>query len=85
MSQFSTDFHHNIKKAIISLYDRDQRLKINGENFWIIEKDISERLKKVSNADLPNKVSHTILINMPHTIPFTIRAKIFSHLILQQK
>ena len=39
----------------------------------------------MSNADLPNKVSHTILINMPHTIPFTIRAKIFSHLILQQK
>lgn len=40
MSQFSTEFLDNIKRAILALYDRDMRLKINSENFWIIEKDI---------------------------------------------
>jgi len=40
MSRFSPEFLENIKKAIIGLYDRDMRLKINGENFWIVEKDM---------------------------------------------
>lgn len=40
MANFSADFLQNIKKAITALYDRDKRLKINPENFWIVEKDI---------------------------------------------
>jgi hypothetical protein len=35
----------NIKKALTGLYDRDKRLKINGENFWIIEKEILEKVE----------------------------------------
>ena len=34
---------------------------------------------------ITNAVSHTILVNIPHTIPFTIRAKIFQHLVKMQK
>ena len=81
MKKFSSEFLENIKKAINALYDRDKRLKTNGENFWIIEKDIADRFANMSNADLTNSISHSILVNLPHTIPFTIRAKIFQHLI----
>ena len=77
MSLFGSEFLSNLKKAINGLYDRDKRLKINDENFWVIEKDILLRLDKHSNADLTSAVSHSILVNIPHTIPFTLRAKIF--------
>ena len=40
VNKFSPDFLENIKKALTGLYDRDKRLKINGENFWIIEKEM---------------------------------------------
>jgi hypothetical protein len=40
MSRFSSKFLENLKKAITALYDRDKRLKLNGENFWIVEKDM---------------------------------------------
>ena len=40
MGTFTSEFLQNIKKAITALYDRDKRLKINPENFWIVEKDI---------------------------------------------
>ena len=77
MSLFGSEFLSNLKKAINGLYDRDKRLKINDENFWVIEKDILLRLDKLSNAEIGNAIPHTILINIPHTIPFTLRAKIF--------
>ena len=44
-TKFSPDFLENIKKALTGLYDRDKRLKINGENFWIIEKEILEKVE----------------------------------------
>ena len=71
----------NIKKALTGLYDRDKRLKINGENFWIIEKEILEKVEQLNFDEITNAVSHTVLVNIPHTIPFSIRAKIFQHLI----
>jgi hypothetical protein len=42
MNYFSEDFLSNLKKAVTALYDRDCRLKMNEENFWIVEKDILE-------------------------------------------
>ena len=84
MSRFSAEFLDNIKKAIIGLYDRDKRLKINGENFWIVEKNMNERFDKLKNSEITDAVSHSVLINIPHTIPFNLRAKIFTHLIYQQ-
>jgi len=77
MSKFSSDFLTNLKRAVTSLYDRDMRLKINGDYFWIIEKDILERMENMSYDAITSSVSHTVLVNIPHTIPFTIRAKIF--------
>ena len=74
---FSSEFIINIKKSLTALYDRDKRLKINPENFWVIEKDILMRMDKLSNEALTNSISHSIIINIPHTIPFTLRAKIF--------
>ena len=44
MDLFSEEFRINLKRALTGLYDRDKRLNINGENFWIIEKDLNERL-----------------------------------------
>lgn len=77
MGLFSGEFITNIKKSLTALYDRDKRLKINPENFWVIEKDILMRLDKLNNEALTNAISHTIIINVPHSIPFTLRAKIF--------
>jgi hypothetical protein len=80
MSIFGTEFLENIKKSITALYDRDKRLKINGENFWIVEKDMLEKHDKESNEQLTQGMNHSLLIHMPHTIPFTLRAKVFQHL-----
>ena len=52
MSNYSAEFLENIKRAITGLYDRDKRLKINGENFWIVEKDIAERLDGKSHDEV---------------------------------
>lgn len=49
MSRFTAEFLENIKKAITGLYERDKRLKINGENFWIVEKDMLGKLEASSN------------------------------------
>ena len=80
-SCLSTEFKANIKKAIIGLYDRDNRLQIFPENFWVVEKDIFTRLNKLKNDELTTQISHSLLVNVPHTIPFTLRAKVFQHLI----
>ena len=85
MGNFSADFLQNIKKAITALYDRDKRLKINPENFWIVEKDILQRLDHLDYKEIASQVSHSILVNIPHTIPFSLRAKIFQHLIGLQR
>lgn len=58
MSCYTPEFLVNIKKAITGLYDRDKRLKINGENFWIIEKDISERLEGQRYSEITQAISH---------------------------
>lgn len=81
MNAFSEEFRANLKKTLIGLYDRDKRLNINGENFWIIEKDINERLDDLPYDRIQAEVSHTILVNMPHSIPFTLRAKIFQNIV----
>jgi hypothetical protein len=81
MGLYSNEFIINLKKALTGLYDRDKRLKINGENFWVIEKDMFTKMEELNNEALTNAISHTIIINIPHTIPFTLRAKIFQHCI----
>lgn len=81
MKHFSAEFLENIKRAITGLYDRDKRLKINGENFWIVEKDMSERLDGASHDEVTQSISSSLLVNIPHTIPFRLRAKIFQNLI----
>ena len=52
MGKFSSDFLTNLKKAVTSLYDRDVRLKINAENFWIVEKDILQRLDNLDYKEI---------------------------------
>ena len=85
MGNFSADFLQNIKKAITALYDRDKRLRINPENFWIVEKDILQRLDHLDYKEISSQVSHSILVNIPHAVPFSLRAKIFQHLIGLQR
>jgi predicted metallopeptidase len=80
MGIFSSEFLENIKKSINALYDRDIRLKINGENFWIVEKDMLVKHDKLSNEELTQTMNHSLLVHLPHTIPFTLRAKVFQHL-----
>jgi len=74
-----------IKKAIVALYDRDMRLQIFPENFWIIEKDLFTKYKNKKNDEVTMLISHTLLVNVPHTIPFTLRAKVFQHLLAEQR
>lgn len=76
MANFSADFCDNLKRALNQLYERDKRLKMNGENFWIIEKDIEDRTDALNGDQLLKNVSHTTLVHIPHTIPFSVRAKI---------
>jgi retron-type reverse transcriptase len=52
MKGFNEEFLTSLKKSISGLYDRDKRLKMNGDNFWIIEKDINERFENLSGAEL---------------------------------
>tara|TARA_B110000285_G_C15092558_1_gene599957 strand:- start:130 stop:819 length:690 start_codon:yes stop_codon:yes gene_type:complete len=84
MSHFSPEFLENLKKAITGLYDRDKRLKINGDNFWIVEKDIGEKLESLNHEQITNAINSTLLVNLPHSIPFRLRAKIFQNLIKMQ-
>ena len=46
---------------------------------------MEERFASLTHMQLTLAVSPTILISIPHTIPFTIRAKIFQNLIKQQR
>ena len=52
MGGFNEEFLVSLKKSISALYHRDKRLNINGENFWIIEKNINDKLEELSNAEL---------------------------------
>jgi hypothetical protein len=87
MSIFTSEFLGNIKKSITALYDREKRLSekgLFGENFWIVEKDMTEKYDKYTNEQLTAKLNHTLLVHLPHTIPFTLRAKVFQHLTFTQ-
>jgi hypothetical protein len=84
MSRFTTEFLENIKRAITGLYERDKRLKINGENFWIVEKDMYGKYESLSNQEVTLAVPHSLLLHVPHTIPFQLRARIFQHIIYTQ-
>lgn len=81
MSHFAPEFLENLKKALTGLYDRDKRLKINGDNFWIVEKDIGEKLESLNHDQITKAINSTLLVNLPHSIPFRLRAKIFQNLI----
>jgi len=61
------------------------RLKFNPENFWIVEKDILQKLDHLDYKDIASEVNHSILVNVPHTVPFSLRAKIFQHLMQLQR
>jgi len=84
MSHFAPEFLENLKKALTGLYDRDKRLKINGDNFWIVEKDIGEKLESLNHDQITKAINSTLLVNLPHSIPFRLRAKIFQNLIKMQ-
>lgn len=75
----------NIKRSLNQLYDRDKRLDLHGENFWVVEKNIQFQGENKTPEELVHMISHTHLVNVPHTIPFVLRAKIFQFLLLQQR
>jgi len=85
MNYLQTDFMDNLKRSLNQLYDRDKRLNLNGENFWIVEKDLQFKGENKSAEELVHMISHTHLINVPHAIPFVLRAKIFQHLLILQR
>jgi len=39
-----------------------------------------QKLDNLDYKDIASEVKHSILVNIPHTIPFSLRAKIFQHL-----
>ena len=55
-SCFGEEFKNNLKKAIVGLYDRDVRLELFPENFWIIEKDLFTRYNKLKNDELTTQI-----------------------------
>jgi hypothetical protein len=83
-SKFTDEFLDNLKRAITGLYDRDKRMKLHGENFWIIEKDMLQKYDQLTHDEITGAISHSLLLNLPHAIPFQLRAKIFQHIIFSQ-
>jgi hypothetical protein len=45
---------------------------------------MSEKLESLNHAEITKAINSTLLVNLPHSIPFRLRAKIFQNLIAMQ-
>lgn len=65
------------------MYTRDKRIGLFEEGFWIVEKDLKERLEDRPDKDLIKEIGLHLLIKIPNTVPFELRARIFKQIVRQ--
>ena len=67
----------NLKEALTRLVCRDERLKLFGDDFWVINKSLKELCDQMPLDEIPNVVRKNIVSNLPWVYDFSIRAKLF--------
>ena len=67
----------NIKESLSRLVCRDQRLKLFGDDFWVINKDLKQHCVEMNLAEIPHVVRKHLVSNVPWVYDFDIRAKLF--------
>ena len=74
---YGTFLLSNIKEALTRLVCRDERLKLFGADFWVINKELKSLCEEMSLAEIPNVVRKNLVSNVPWVYDFDIRAKLF--------
>lgn len=67
----------NIKEALSRLVCRDERLKLFGEDFWVINKELKNICAETPIGEIVTFVKSNITRNVPWVYAFDIRAKLF--------
>ena len=67
----------NIKEALSRLVCRDERLKLFGEDFWVINKELKNICAETPIGEIVTFVKSNITRNVPWVYHFDIRAKLF--------
>lgn len=73
----------NIKEALSRLVCRDERLKLFGSDFWVINKELKSHCAEMSLHEIPHVVRKNLVSNVPWVYDFEIRAKLFRFLCKQ--
>ena len=74
---YGTFLLSNIKEALTRLVCRDERLKLFGAEFWVINKELKNICAEMSLNEIPNVVRKNLVSNIPWVYDFEIRAKLF--------
>ena len=67
----------NLKEALSRLVCRDERLKIFGDEFWVINKQLKNIVADMPLGEIQNVVNKELMNNVPWVYAFEIRAKLF--------
>lgn len=67
----------NLKEALSRLVCRDERLKLFGDDFWVINKELKQLCETMQLHEIPNVVRKNLVSNVPWVYAFDIRAKLF--------
>jgi len=60
----------NIKEALTRLVCRDERLKLFGPEFWVINKQLKNLCAEMPLSEIPNVVRKNIVSNVPWVYDF---------------
>ena len=67
----------NLKEALSRLVCRDERLKLFGEEFWVINKQLKGIVADMPLHEIPQICNSNLMQNVPWVYAFDIRAKLF--------
>lgn len=70
----------NIKEALSRLVCRDERLKLFGDDFWVVNKELKQLCETMQLNEIPQIVRKNLVSNVPWVYDFSIRAKLFRKL-----
>ena len=61
------------------------RLKLFAKDFWVIDVNLDEKCSGLKFEKIAKFLSPTVLQFCPQCYPFTVRAKMFTHILDQLK
>lgn len=76
-SYVSESVSSNLQRVIQDLYTRDRRMGLFEDGFWIVDKDLKHRLENRPDKELIKEIGLHLLLKVPNTVPFELRARIF--------